>query len=55
MKSFGLWYLAKSNEGDTLDGNSGLSEENSRLNIKNKETAEEDEKPKFDLHVNFWS
>lgn len=55
MKSFGLWYLAKSNEGDALDGNSGLSEENSRLNIKNKETAEEDEKPKFDLHVNFWS
>ncbi len=43
------------NKDDISEVSSSPVEENSRLITEKEEAAEENEKPEFDLHVNFWS
>ncbi len=53
MKSFGLWYLANGQVDDTAEVGSGVKK--SELSTVNEKAEEENEKPEFDLHINFWS
>ena len=55
MKSFGLWYLENSNEKYNSEVSSSTGEENLETVTKIENIVEENEKPEFDLHVNFWS